>query len=174
MSTPSYPTSPQPGFFVPPPPPPSGYGYSYPYASLLARFGAVLLDFFILLAAACVIAIPFGIFAIAAIAAGTPIWWLSTFVWGPFALIMFALWIAYFTYFESTTGQTLGKKALGLRVVSTSTGRPPDLAHSLVRNILRIVDWLPFLFLLGFLIALITPNKQRLGDVVADTMVLRA
>ncbi len=174
MSAPAFPTPPQPGYYTPPIPPPPGYAYNYPYASLLARFGAVILDFLVLLVVTAVIAIPFGLLSIAAIGTGTPVWWLSTFLWGPFALIMFVLWIGYFTYFESTTGQTPGKRALGIRVVALSTGRPPTLERALLRSVMRIIDWLPTLFLLGFVVALLTSRKQRLGDLVADTIVVRA
>lgn len=170
----SAPNQPAQGYYLPPPPPPPGYAYNYRYASLLSRFGAVVLDLLLLLAISLVIALPFGLLSIAAIGAGTPVGWLGTFLWGPFALIMFVLWIGYFTYFEGTTGQTPGKNALGIRVVSVSTGRPPSMERALLRSLLRIVDWLPTLFLLGFVVALVTARKQRLGDLVADTVVVRA
>jgi uncharacterized RDD family membrane protein YckC len=173
MSAPGFPTPPLPGYSMPPPPPPPGYAYGYRYASLPARFGAILLDFFVLLAITAVIAIPFGLIALASFAGGTPVGWLLAFVWGPFALLMFVLWIGYFTFFEGTTGQTPGKRVLGIRVVALATGRPPDLTHAFARSVLRIIDWLPTLFLLGLVAALVTPHKQRLGDLVANTVVVR-
>ncbi len=83
------------------------------------------------------------------------------------------LWLFYFTYFESATGQTLGKRAMGIRVVDPTTGRPPTLTMALVRSVVRIVDWLPFLYLVGFLVALVTSRKQRLGDLLAGTVVIK-
>ncbi|HXQ94892.1 MAG TPA: RDD family protein [Thermoplasmata archaeon] len=173
MSTPSLPAPSRPGFSLPPPPPP-GFAYQYRYAGLLARFGAVILDFLLLLVVTIVIAIPLGILAFVATVAGAPGDWVGSFVWGPFALLMFLLWIGYFTYFESTSGQTPGKRALGIRVVSVATARPPDLGHALVRNIFRVIDWLPGLYFVGFVVAALTSRKQRLGDLLADTIVVAA
>jgi uncharacterized RDD family membrane protein YckC len=39
--------------------------------------------------------------------------------------------------------------------------------------VLRIIDWLPTLFLLGFIVALLTSHKQRLGDLAAGTVVVK-
>jgi len=167
-----------PGVFLPPPPPPpsGNYASAYAYAGLGSRFGAAILDFLVLLAITVVVAIPFGLLAGAFwLTFGTPgLSWFSQVLWGPFTFLLFGLWIVYFSYFESTTGQTPGKRALGLRVISTATARPPDLGHALVRNVLRIVDWLPGLYLVGFVVALVTPQKQRLGDLLADTVVVRS
>jgi uncharacterized RDD family membrane protein YckC len=174
MSGPSFSAPSEPGYYLPVPPPPLAYAYQHPYASLPSRLGAIVLDSLLLLAIGALVAIPFGIYALAATHAGVPLWWLSTFLWGPFTLVMFALWIGYFTYFEGTTGQTPGKRALGLRVIVTSTGRSPDLGHAFVRNLLRVVDWLPAFYLLGGFLALVTSQKQRLGDLLAATIVVRA
>lgn len=168
QSAPAVPVS-----LYPPPPPPPGYVYQFRYAGMLERFGAVFLDFIVLLVVAIIVAIPFGIWAAVATVTGSPSWVMSL-LFGPLDLIMFLLWVVYFTYFESTSGQTLGKRVLRLRVVSVSTGRPPDLGRSLLRNILRIIDWLPAFFLLGFVVALLTQKKQRLGDLLADTVVVKA
>lgn len=158
----------------PAPPPPPGYAYPYPLASLPSRMGAAILDLLVLLVGTILVAIPFGIFAaITALAFGSPPWALA-WLFGPLDLILFLLWIAYFTYFEGTTGQTPGKRALGLRVMTLANGRPPDFGRALLRSLLRIVDWFPFFYLVGFVIALFTPRKQRLGDVVAGTIVVRS
>ncbi|HTT34468.1 MAG TPA: RDD family protein [Thermoplasmata archaeon] len=160
--------------FHPPPPPPPGYAYPYQFAGLAERFGAAILDLLVLLVATIVIAIPLGVAAaILALGTGTPVWVWGAF-FGPFVLLLFGLWLVYFTYFEGTTGQTPGKRALGLRVVVASTGRPPDLGRAFLRSLFRIVDWLPFLYLVGFVVALLTQRRQRIGDLVADTLVVKA
>jgi uncharacterized RDD family membrane protein YckC len=81
---------------------------------------------------------------------------------GPAILLTWLLWLLYFTYFESTSGQTLGKQIMKIRVVDESTLQPLDFGRSLVRNILRIIDWLPFLYLIGFLLIATNQNKQRI------------
>ncbi len=82
------------------------------------------------------------------------------------------LW--YFFVFEVAVGQTVGKRLLGLRVTRADGSRPSAAAIS-VRTLLRLVDWLPFLYLVGFLAMLATgERRQRLGDLAAKTRVARA
>jgi uncharacterized RDD family membrane protein YckC len=83
------------------------------------------------------------------------------------------LW--YFFVFEVAVGQTVGKRLLGLRVTRADGSRPSAAAIS-VRTLLRLVDWLPFLYLVGFLAMLATGDerRQRLGDLAAKTRVARA
>ena len=79
---------------------------------------------------------------------------------------------AYFTYMEATYGQTLGKKLLGI-VVVTKGGGPCETGDAVVRNLLRFVDALPFAYLLGGIVLLVSDDDQRLGDLAADTVVAR-
>lgn len=83
------------------------------------------------------------------------------------------LTFAYFTYMEGTYGQTLGKKLLGL-VVVTEDGGDCDMTDAAIRNLLRFVDALPFAYLLGAVVIFLSDEDQRLGDLVADTVVARA
>jgi uncharacterized RDD family membrane protein YckC len=83
--------------------------------------------------------------------------------------------IIYFLYFiimEATTGATLGKMALGLRVVKLD-GTPIGWPDSLVRNILRIIDVLPTAYLVGAILIWSTSRNQRLGDLAARTLVVK-
>lgn len=68
-------------------------------------------------------------------------------------------------------GQTPGKRALGLRVVS-SEGAPVGWLASVVRNLLRTVDMLPFGYGCGLVCSLLDPHGRRLGDLVAGTLVV--
>ena len=79
--------------------------------------------------------------------------------------------LAYFVYTEGKHGQTLGKRALGL-VVVTEDGDPIGYGDALVRNVFRVVDALPAFFLLGAAVILVTERGQRVGDLVADTIVV--
>src|ERR1700736_6731295 len=69
---------------------------------------------------------------------------------------------AYFIVLEATQGATLGKMALGLRVVKTD-GSPISWTESIIRNLLRIIDSL-FIYLVGAIFVWTSPLKQRLGD----------
>ena len=86
--------------------------------------------------------------------------------------VMWLLWLIYFTYFEGTSGQTIGKKLSNIRVVKEDGSRC-DFGSALVRNILRVVDHLPFLYILGIILIAATEKKQRLGDMLARTIVVK-
>ena len=79
--------------------------------------------------------------------------------------------IAYFTFFEALFGATPGKALLRLHVVMLDGGRP-TLGALLMRNVLRLVDALPVLYIVGLLVAQSTLHEQRIGDVVANTTVI--
>jgi len=70
------------------------------------------------------------------------------------------------------SGRTLGKWALGLRTMD-ATGLPLGLYQATVRNLLRVVDFLPGLYLVGGVCALIDDKGRRLGDIAASTLVVR-
>ena len=89
-------------------------------------------------------------------------------------LLLFALTWAYSVVCEVWLGgQTLGKRALGLRVVNAD-GTPVTWLPSVVRNLLRAVDVLPGVYGVGLVSTLIDPYARRLGDIVAGTMVIHA
>ena len=83
------------------------------------------------------------------------------------------LGFGYYIYLEGTYGQTIGKMALDI-VVVTEDGDPIDYGPAAIRTLLRIVDALPAFYLVGIVAVLVTDRKQRLGDLVADTVVVRA
>ena len=68
-------------------------------------------------------------------------------------------------------GQTPGKKSIGLRVVNRD-GTPIGWSASLIRNLLRAVDFLPAFYLTGIVSVLCTRDFQRLGDLAAGTLVI--
>jgi len=69
-------------------------------------------------------------------------------------------------------GQTPGKRLMKLRVVRTDGG-PVKVAASSIRNLLRIVDFLPTLYIVGMLSIFLTSRNQRLGDMAAGTVVVQ-
>lgn len=79
----------------------------------------------------------------------------------------------YYVFLESAFASTVGKHLLGLRVLGSS-GDPVSLRESLVRNLLRLVDWLPLFYLLGVISIVISEKKQRLGDLATGTVVALA
>jgi uncharacterized RDD family membrane protein YckC len=93
---------------------------------------------------------------------------------GPWFLLYLALLLLYYFAFETATGQSVGKLLFGLRVQRAEGGRPSAGAIA-GRTVLRIVDWLPLFYLIGFIAMLGTGvRRQRLGDIAANTVVARA
>ena len=80
-------------------------------------------------------------------------------------LVATALTLAYFFAWESLTGQTAGKLVMGLRVVRLDGG-PLNVAAIAARNVLLLVDQVAGVF---FIVC--TPRRQRLGDLIAGTVV---
>ncbi|HEU5287907.1 MAG TPA: RDD family protein [Candidatus Limnocylindria bacterium] len=93
---------------------------------------------------------------------------------GVLVLVAFAIAWSYFVLLEWLwQGQTVGKRMYGLRVIRDD-GAPAGFIAVLIRNLLRIVDFLPALYGLGLLMVIVTPRSQRLGDMAAGTYVVRA
>ena len=85
----------------------------------------------------------------------------------------FALLWGYYMVCEITmNGQSPGKRALGLRVIKVH-GYPISFSDSAIRNLVRIVDFLPFLYGAGLVTMLSNKNWQRLGDLAAGTLVVK-
>lgn len=90
-----------------------------------------------------------------------------------FFVISFLIWFAYDVLFESlASGRTPGKRWTGLRVVRMG-GRPVGFVASAIRNIVRIVDFLPSFYLVGMIAMVASRTNQRLGDLAAGTVVVR-
>ncbi len=87
------------------------------------------------------------------------------------AQLYFLAILAYYVLLEWKLGGTLGKLITGMRVVK-STGEPLDLKASLIRNVMRIVDFLPFFYLVGAISVWNSKTKQRVGDRLAKTVVV--
>jgi uncharacterized RDD family membrane protein YckC len=87
---------------------------------------------------------------------------------------VFALWSGYFVLFEWWwAGQTPGKRWLRLRVIRED-GRPVTFWEAAVRNLVRILDMEPFPFYsVGLVSVFVSTRDQRLGDLVAGTVVVR-
>ena len=88
-------------------------------------------------------------------------------------LAEFAIGFAYSALLEAFwNGQTIGKRLFHLRVIDQD-GLPLRVEQAWVRNLMRVLDALPFAYLVGGLSVLISPLMQRFGDRVAGTLVVR-
>jgi uncharacterized RDD family membrane protein YckC len=92
---------------------------------------------------------------------------------GIMLVLFFLLEWFYPVYFEITKGATPGKTAFGMQVVH-SNGTPVAWQASMIRNLLRAVDFLPFMYGFGLASMLLSSRFQRLGDLAAGTLVIYA
>jgi len=92
---------------------------------------------------------------------------------GIFFLIVFLLQWGYFALFEAFgNGRTPGKRVMKIHVIHR-TGRAISFVESLARNLVRFVDYLPSFYVVGVVTMFLNKQNQRLGDMVAGTLVVR-
>lgn len=99
---------------------------------------------------------------------------ISVNLYGVPFIIYLVLGITYYVSMEAVFGGTIGKLLLGVTVVNESGDRI-TLKQSLIRNMLRFVDAFPYFipYFVGIVAIAVSPTKQRLGDRVAHTYVVK-
>jgi uncharacterized RDD family membrane protein YckC len=146
-------------------PTPERVAFQYEIAGIGSRFLAQILDSLV---------ITVILIAITILAASLG----GVFGSGELALLIeiilgFILLAGYFLVSEAAwNGQTLGKRAARLRVVGDH-GEPLTLGQAAIRNLVRIVDFLPVFYAIGMLTLFINGRGKRLGDFAAGTLVVR-
>ena len=131
------------------------------------RLAAALIDIVVLTGLLVIMAATVGTFRVGSSG-------FDFFVGGWWFLVYLALLLLYYFALETLTGQTVGKLLLGVRVQRTDGSRPSAAAIA-GRTVLRLIDWLPLLYLVGFIAMMATgARRQRLGDLAASTAVTRA
>ena len=142
---------------APPGPPPGGP--SGPRAGFWARLGAAILD-------GLIIGVPMTILVIVATAISDGLGLLANFLY-------LVVGIAYYIYFEGgPTGQTLGKKTIGIRIIDIHQGGPIGYGRAAIRYLVRIPSALAFF--LGYLWMLWDAEKQTWHDKAANCVVVPA
>jgi uncharacterized RDD family membrane protein YckC len=142
-------------------------------ASIGNRFIACAIDHTIQIVALVVLVITFAIIAdyadLGNRLANAPKWLIALLV-----ILVFLLMSGYFAIFEWLWhGQTPGKRWMKLRVIRED-GRPISFFEAIVRNLLREFDIMPFPFYsVGLISVFATDRDQRVGDLVAGTVVVR-
>jgi uncharacterized RDD family membrane protein YckC len=90
-----------------------------------------------------------------------------------FVTVNFFLTWAWHLWFETRKqGRTPGKRMLKIRVID-ARGLPVSLHQSLVRNITRTLDFIPMFYGVGAIAVMASKSRRRLGDIIADTLVVR-
>ncbi len=127
-----------------------------PFVNLFARILAFLIDFAILSILSFVLLILFfqGFDIIA------------------FIYILLSLQIFYFMFLEYFFGASIGKAIAEIKVKTVDNDKL-DFMGAFTRNILRPLEFFLGFYLVSLLFILLTPKKQRFGDIIADTIVVR-
>jgi uncharacterized RDD family membrane protein YckC len=87
--------------------------------------------------------------------------------------IVFVIFFGYYILFEAFwKGQTPGKRALGIRVVRDG-GYPLDFTASLIRNVIRVGELAVGFYAISGIVAVLSEQNKRLGDIAAGTIVVR-
>ena len=81
------------------------------------------------------------------------------------------MYLLYFSILEGTTGKTLGKMILQIKVVKENY-TPIGFLNSIVKHLFDIIDFLPTFGILGLVLASSNKTSQRVGDFVAKTIVI--
>jgi uncharacterized RDD family membrane protein YckC len=145
-----------------------------PYQGVAIRFVAILIDTIIIAIIGGILSAPFNALAVITnSASGTVTVSLANAIGG---LVSLAVFVLYFTLLEGHYGQTVGKMAVRIKVVREADGAPISYSEAAVRTILRFLDFIPYVipYLLGAILIWSSEEKQRLGDRVANTVVVKA
>jgi uncharacterized RDD family membrane protein YckC len=148
---------------------PENIEFAYEIAGIGSRFLAAIIDSLLILVLQGILAaVMAGIIGWAdaqgaAQSALVAVWSLLSFIF---------LWGYYMLFEELWNGQSPGKRLIGLRVVRTG-GRPTTFIASAIRNLVRVIDFLPVFYGLGVVVMFIDPRSRRLGDLAAGTLVVR-
>jgi uncharacterized RDD family membrane protein YckC len=150
---------------------PERVSLEYGIAGIGSRGGAAIIDTLIQSVALTVVGIA-GVSASAVLNAASSRFALTILI-ALLAVGGFIITAGYYLVFEIVwNGQTPGKRAVGIRVIREN-GYPMRPIDSVIRNIVRVADWLPFFYGLGVLVMLFNKRSRRLGDFTAGTIVVR-
>ena len=134
--------------------PNAAYTTAVPYASWIQRVGAYLID----VAPIIIVDLILGRISVV----------LSLVIW-----LASIAWTAYNRWYQAgTTGQSLGKKVLNLKLVSEDTGQPIGPLMAFVRDICHIID--SVICLVGYLFPLWDAKRQTIADKIVKTVVIPA
>ena len=150
---------------------PENVAFGYQVAGIGSRFLATLLDTLIIALLQIVIFTARFLILYAlersGISNGDSPWVIALF-----GLVSFVFYSGYYVLFEMLwNGQSPGKRWTGIRVIRAD-GTPITLSESFVRNLARLVDFLPFAYGIGIISMFLDKQSRRLGDLAAGTLVV--
>ncbi len=84
---------------------------------------------------------------------------------------IFAIWFVIIVLPEGLYGQSIGKKIVGIKAIRQDENKA-SLGNVAIRHLFDPIDFFPFFGIVGFLVSSNNALKQRVGDLVAKTMVV--
>jgi uncharacterized RDD family membrane protein YckC len=149
---------------------PENVAFGYQVAGLGSRFIATLLDTLVVGALQAIIVLVAGLIVAAS---GSFREQLTAWIFAIFGVILSIFYWGYYVFFEMLwNGQTPGKRWVGLRVIR-GDGTPITLSESFIRNLARLIDFLPAAYGVGVITMFIDKQSRRLGDLAAGTLVVQ-
>jgi uncharacterized RDD family membrane protein YckC len=149
---------------------PENVTFDYDVAGIGSRFLAALVDTFLLLLLQFII---FGTLYLIGVQmdnlfSGDVPTWLAAVL----SLIAFIFFWGYYIFFEILwNGQTPGKRMVGLRVIRLD-GMPVTAIEVVIRNLVRLIDFMPMAYGAGVITMFVNEKSRRLGDLAAGTVVI--
>lgn len=156
---------------------PEAIAFYYELAGLGSRFLALLIDTIIQ-------ALVFGLILLVGVLGATRAHSVATslhlggktfesLVGATLIILFFVIFYGYFVVFEKVwNGQTPGKKLIGIRVVRDG-GYPVELMDSIIRNLIRVLEFILGFYFISAVSMLLSSENKRLGDYAAGTIVVR-
>lgn len=151
---------------------PENIRFGYDVADIGSRFLAILIDSLIQSAIYIVLFLVVALIGSRATALNLPAR-VADLLGIVFLFVLFIIQFGYFMFFEIITGgQTPGKRLFGLRVIKDN-GYPLSPLDSIIRNLIRIIDFFPFAYGIGVITMFANRRAKRLGDFAAGTLVVK-
>ena len=151
---------------------PENVAFGYDIAGLGSRFLATIIDTLVIIVLQLIV----NLTMLSIVSTFSRDWLgesFSAWVIAIFGLISFGFFWGYYIVFEMVwNGQSPGKRQVGLRVIRAD-GTPITLPESIIRNLVRLIDFLPMYYGVGIVVMFVHPQSRRLGDLAAGTLVVR-
>ena len=158
---------------------PENVSFGYTVADIGSRFIGALIDSILVVATLLALNIVIVVILGSLEGAGTQVdveaepGWLAGAIMAVYALFNFAIIWGYYILFEWLWhGQTPGKRVAGIQVMGNG-GTPPGFTPIAIRNLVRIVDFLPIAYAVGLVAMFCNRQARRLGDFAAGTLVVK-
>ena len=148
---------------------PENVAFGYQVAGIGSRFLATLVDTLLILLLQIVV-----IMVLLLVLSGFDLLGqtMAAWVFAVLGIVGFMFFWGYYIFFEMLwNGQTPGKRWVGLRVIRAD-GTPITLSESFIRNLTRLIDFLPAAYGIGIISMFLDKQSRRLGDLAAGTLVV--